>query len=45
MRLFVPAMVLVEAPYRIGTRLGPAVEVAFLAALSDLDVVAPSHND
>lgn len=44
-RLFVPAMVVAEAAYLIGTRLGPAVEAAFLAGLSELEVVAPAPGD
>jgi predicted nucleic acid-binding protein len=44
-RLVVPALVVAEATYLIGTRLGPRAEVRFLRALADLDVEAPGHDD
>src|SRR5262245_33362629 len=45
LRLFVPAMVVAEATYLIGTRLGPAIEAAFLNGLSEFDVLGPSGED
>lgn len=44
-RLFVPAMVVAEATYLVGTRLGARIEARFLASLSSLDVEAPSAAD
>ncbi len=44
-QLFIPAMVVAEVTYLVGTRLGPQVEAAFLASLSGLDVEAPSASD
>jgi len=44
-RLFVPALVVAEAAYLIGTRLGPRAEAAFLAGLAELDVEAPAIDD
>jgi len=45
LRLVVPALVLAEATYLIGHRLGPTSETAFLRALSEMDVEAPSPED
>ena len=45
LRLFVPAMVVAETSYLVGTRLGSSVEAAFLGSLSDIDVVAPLGDD
>ncbi len=45
LRLFVPAMVVAEVAYLVSLRLGPKVEAAFLAGLSDVDVVAPAPED
>lgn len=45
LRLFVPAMVVAEATYLVGSRLGPKVEAAFLAGLAGLDVEAPTATD
>jgi predicted nucleic acid-binding protein len=44
-RLVIPALVVAEATYLIGTRLGAKAEVRFLRALGDLDVEAPGHDD
>lgn len=44
-RLFIPAMVVAEVTYLVGTRLGAKVEAAFLAGLTDLDVEAPTAAD
>jgi predicted nucleic acid-binding protein len=38
-------MVVAEACYLVGTRLGPAVEARFLKSLSGLDVRAPEPSD
>lgn len=43
--LFVPAMVVAEATYLVGSRLGPMIEAKFLDGLSDLDVLAPMAED
>lgn len=45
LRLVIPAMVVAEATYLIGTRLGPAAEAAFLTALADHDVQGPRADD
>ncbi len=45
LRLVVPALVIAEATYLIGRRLGPASESAFPRALSDMDVEAPAPED
>ena len=44
-RLFIPAMVVAEVTYLVGSRLGPKVEAAFLASLADFDVEAPTATD
>jgi predicted nucleic acid-binding protein len=45
LRLVVPAMVVAEATYFVGRRLGPAAESEFLRGLGDLDVEGPSRED
>jgi hypothetical protein len=45
LRLVVPAMVVAEATYLVGTRLGPRVESAFLRGLEGLAVDAPLPED
>jgi predicted nucleic acid-binding protein len=45
LRLVVPALVVAEATYFVGRRLGPAAEAAFLRGLSELDVEAPARED
>ncbi len=45
LRLVIPALVVAEATYLVGTRLGPRVEAQFLAALEDSDVRAPEAAD
>jgi uncharacterized protein len=45
LRLVLPALVVSEATYFVGRRLGPAAERAFLEGLSDLDVEGPSRED
>lgn len=44
-RLFLPAMVIAEVTYLVGTRLGPQVEASFLSSLAGLDVEAPTAAD
>jgi predicted nucleic acid-binding protein len=44
-RLIIPTMVVAEAAYLIGTRLGPKVEAQFLASLNHLHVEAPAPDD
>jgi predicted nucleic acid-binding protein len=44
-RLFIPALVVAETTYLIGTRLGPTVEAAFLATLAEFDVLAPAGEE
>jgi predicted nucleic acid-binding protein len=44
-RLVIPAMVVAEATYLIGTRLGARAEARFLGSLSDHDVEAPTADD
>jgi len=43
--LFVPAMVVAEATYLVGKRLGPTTEAEFLDGLADLEVLAPMPDD
>lgn len=45
LKLVVPALVLGEAVYLIGARMGPKVEAQFLRGLATLDVEAPSSED
>lgn len=45
LRLVVPALVLAEATYFVGRRLGPTAEAAFLRGLGGLDVEAPDPED
>ncbi|TMC41306.1 MAG: PIN domain-containing protein [Chloroflexi bacterium] len=45
LRLVVPALVVAEACYLIGTRLGPTVEARFVATLADFDVRTPEPAD
>ncbi|MDP2660580.1 MAG: PIN domain-containing protein [Dehalococcoidia bacterium] len=44
-RLFIPAMVIAEVTYLVGSRLGSKVEAAFLSSLAGLDVEAPVALD
>jgi len=45
LELVVPALVVAEAVYLIGRRLGARIEAAFLRGLSSLEVEAPSLDD
>lgn len=45
LRLVVPALVVAEATYFVGQRLGAAAEAAFLAGLATLDVEGPNRTD
>jgi predicted nucleic acid-binding protein len=45
LRLVVPALVVAEATYFVGRRLGSAVEAAFLHGLGALDVEGPDSKD
>ncbi len=45
LRLVVPALVVAEAVYFVGRRLGAAAEAAFLRGLSPLDVEGPAPED
>ena len=45
LRLVVPALVVAEATYFVGRRLGAAAETAFLRGLQDLDVEGPDRAD
>jgi uncharacterized protein len=45
LELVIPALVVAEASYLIGTRLGAHAEAAFLAGLASLDVEAPNTED
>ena len=45
LRLVVPALVIAEATYFVGRRLGAAAEGTFLRGLSGLDIEAPSSDD
>jgi predicted nucleic acid-binding protein len=45
LRLVVAALVVAEATYFVGTRLGPRAERAFLEGLAELDVEGPYEED
>lgn len=45
LQLVIPALVVAEACYLIGTRLGPSAEAAFLRGLALCDVEPPSPED
>lgn len=45
LRLVVPALVVAEATYFVGTRLGTAAEAAFLRGMGALDVEGPAPED
>ena len=45
LRLVVPAMVVAEATYFVGRRLGAVAESSFLRGLGSLDVEGPSAED
>jgi predicted nucleic acid-binding protein len=45
LRLVVPALVVAEATYFVGRRLGAPAESVFLRSLSGLDVESPSDED
>jgi predicted nucleic acid-binding protein len=43
--LIIPALVIAEASYLIGTRLGPDVEARFLESLARMHVESPTPDD
>lgn len=45
LRLVVPALVIAEATYFVGRRLGAGAEAAFLRGLAGLDLEAPTTED
>jgi predicted nucleic acid-binding protein len=45
LRLVVPALVVCEASYVIGSRLGVKAEARFLASLNEVEVRAPEPED
>lgn len=45
LELVVPALVVAEAAYLVGRRLGPAIEAAFARGLADIEVEGPAHED
>jgi hypothetical protein len=45
LRLIIPALVIAEATYLVGTRLGPDVESRFLEGLARMHVEAPTPDD
>jgi predicted nucleic acid-binding protein len=45
LRLVVPALVIAEATYFVGRRLGAAAESRFLSGIGELDVEGPSRED
>jgi predicted nucleic acid-binding protein len=45
LRLVVPALVVTEATYFVGRRLGAAAESRFLRGIGELDVEGPSRED
>jgi predicted nucleic acid-binding protein len=44
-RLIIPTLVVAEATYLIGTRLGADIEAQFLTSLTRMDVEAPKPDD
>jgi predicted nucleic acid-binding protein len=44
-RLIIPALIVAEATYLVGTRLGATIEARFLRSLSAMDVEAPTPDD
>ena len=44
-RLIIPTLVIAEATYLIGTRLGPDIEARFLTSLTRMHVEAPTPDD
>ena len=44
-RLVIPALVVAEATYLVGTRLGARAEAKFLESLAELDVEAPAAEE
>jgi len=45
LRIIVPALVVAEATYFVGRRLGSTAEAAFLRGVGELDVEGPSSED
>jgi uncharacterized protein len=45
LELIVPALVVAEAAYLIGRRLGPSIEAAFVRGLAGLEVEAPREDE
>lgn len=45
LQLVIPALVVAEATYLIGTRLGASAETAFLSGLADFEVEGPTPED
>jgi hypothetical protein len=45
LRLVLPALVVAEATYFVGRRLGASAEAAFLRGIAELDVEGPSSED
>ena len=45
LRLVIPALVVAETTYLVGSRLGARIEARFLRSLRDLDVEAPDADD
>ncbi|HEY1687345.1 MAG TPA: PIN domain-containing protein [Solirubrobacteraceae bacterium] len=45
LQLVLPALVIAEATYFVGRRLGATAERAFLAGLAEMEVEAPSADD
>lgn len=45
MRLIIPALVVAEATYLVGHRMGPAVEAAFLRSLERCEIESPMPED
>ncbi len=45
MRLIIPALVVTEATYLVGRRLGAAVEATFLKSLQEFEIEAPTPEE
>ena len=45
LQLIIPALVVAEVTYLVGTRLGPEAEATFLRGLEDFHIEAPAPDD
>lgn len=43
--LYIPALVIAEVAYMLGSRLGPRIEAEFLRGVAEFDVETPANED